>query len=82
MLQMEDAVEEMSDLVVSPKVKEYCCSLEKARTLRVVSASGDIHLFGRGIPFTPHSCTCNSNQLPPYVEQYSRMVKPRTGHLE
>ncbi|KAH9385067.1 hypothetical protein HPB48_027121 [Haemaphysalis longicornis] len=78
MLQMEDAVEEMSDLIVSPKVKAYCSSLDKARTLRTVSASGDIHLFGRGIPFTPDSSICSSDQLPHVVQQYSRMVKEGT----
>lgn len=78
MLQMEDVVEEMGDLVVSPKVEKYCSSLDKPVTMRTVSVSGDIRLFGRGIPYTPDSHIHNSDQLPPCVQQYSRMVKKGT----
>lgn len=75
MLQMEETVEVLLATAAEPRVFGYCDSLDAKETQKTLKVIGDIHLFGRGVPFSaPRWLTKGASELGNSV-QYPRMLK-------
>lgn len=76
-LQIEGTVDKLAK-IASQRALDYCSSLERATTKKVMSVAGDVHLFGKGSPYAADTQIRNHELLSSHVRQYPRMVQRGT----